>query len=516
MPRSQSVAAASPAGESEWEVFCRLLTHDDRNSYYVVSSDASGSWEETAVKSESLPALGFNSSAAYYMTHNGFTAPRRTSDQVRQLNALFFDLDCHNLGPNETRCAVRAAIAKLQEAVFNGQLPVPTMIIDSGRGLQLFYVLQRSVPYRSSADGEPNVKAIGLFNHVQKRLAELLDAVMGAVAGISVDRATFDASRVSRIPGTFNAKAGRFAKLLDYSETALHNLSELSRFCAQSSLLVRKSPDRTKRFKRSGTVLQFQPLMMSRLSKIMELQEHRGYDCAGNRELMSFVFYNTAVQIYTHEDAGFRLRMFNARFKNPLAQCELDGIVKSVDSVTNMHGDQGYYLIGAKRLTELLSLTQDEASAIDFFQSRRTVERAMAKQQTKRKRQLRDNRIIELHNAGTTYASIAQLVECSVRTVASVVAAEREANKKRANLRNNVCTKSYNKNVISTCNFLSYESKECWAIPISSNSFWGFGTASVSFSMTKTLPSSVSVTLQEGFLLLLLSYLYLSYCRLVQ
>lgn len=56
MPQPPVGATVSHVQESEWEIFRTLITHDDRNSYYVVSSDASGSWEDTAVKSESLSA----------------------------------------------------------------------------------------------------------------------------------------------------------------------------------------------------------------------------------------------------------------------------------------------------------------------------------------------------------------------------------------------------------------------------------------------------------------------------
>lgn len=55
---------------------------------------------------------------------------------------------------------------------------------------------------------------------------------------------------------------------------------------------------------------------------------------------MSFVFYNTAVQVYPHEVAQQKLSSFNNNFINPLNVSELNGITKSVDSVINMRGEQ--------------------------------------------------------------------------------------------------------------------------------------------------------------------------------
>lgn len=120
-------------------------------------------------------------------------------------------------------CAKRSTHSS--QAVGDETLPQPTMTIDTGRGVQLFYVLTRSIPYRVSANGQVNIKSVKFFENVQKRMASLLDSVVSSIRGISVDRATFDVSRVSRIPGTFNAKAGRYASLCDYSFDALYSLS---------------------------------------------------------------------------------------------------------------------------------------------------------------------------------------------------------------------------------------------------------------------------------------------------
>ena len=511
MPQPQLDAAVPHVQGSEWEVFRTLITHDDRNSYYVVSSDASGSWEDTAVKSESLPAMGFNTKSAYYMTHNGFTSACRKSEQVRQLNALFFDLDCHDQDLQQTRAIVSQTLSTLQKAVGEGILPLPTMTIDSGRGVQLFYVLTRSIPYRVNANGQVNIKSVKLFESVQKRMAALLDSVISPIKGISVDRATFDVSRVSRIPGTFNAKAGRFASLVNYSFDALYSLTELSGFAGTHLRETDRKHNLKRTFKRTASVLNYQPMLNSRLAKIIELQKLRNFDCKGNRELMSFVFYNTAVQVYPHEIALQKLKGFNSDFINPLNQSELDGIVKSVDSVTNLRGEQGYYLIGAHRLRELLGMSLEEEMAVNFFESKRSVLRKEAKRITKEKREKRNARIVTLFRQGSyTYASIAKQVMCSVRTVATVISSYKQ-NQRHPVLIN---ITRYNKKVLDACNFLSYEFEQCLLssyLPI----LVTFSLGVLVASMTETLPTSVFVTrIREGFFIAVRRYLYTE--RLVQ
>lgn len=508
MPQPPVGAAVSRVQESEWEIFRTLITHDDRNSYYVVSSDASGSWEDTAVKSESLSAIGFNTKSAYYMTHNGFTSACRKSEQVRQLNTLFFDLDCHDRDLQETRAIVGQTLSALKTAVGNGTLPQPTMTIDTGRGVQLFYVLTRSIPYRVSANGQVNIKSVKLFENVQKRMASLLDSVVSSIKGMSVDRATFDVSRVSRIPGTFNAKAGRYASLCDYSFDALYSLSKLSGLIPARTEQPSYKTDLKRVFKKTSSIINYQPLLKSRLAKIIELQKLRNFNCEGNRELMSFVFYNTAVQVYPHEVAQQKLSSFNNNFINPLNVSELNGITKSVDSVINMRGEQGYYLIGANRLRELLAMTLEEEVAINFFESKRSVLRKEAKRITKEKRDQRNARIVTLYRQGShTYASIAKQVLCSVRTVATVIGSYKRNQHQRVLVNLN----RYNKKVLDTCSFLSYEFKEC-LLPQSPRFFV---TSNYCSSLTETLPTSVSVTLAwEGFCLTIRRFIYNQ--RLVQ
>ena len=507
MPQPPVGATVSRVQESEWEIFRTLITHDDRNSYYVVSSDASGSWEDTAVKSESLSAIGFNTKSAYYMTHNGFTSACRKSEQVRQLNTLFFDLDCHDRDLQETRAIVIQTLDTLKQAVGDGTLPQPTMTIDTGRGVQLFYVLTRSIPYRTSANGQVNIKSVKLFENVQKRMASLLDSVISPIEGMSVDRATFDVSRVSRIPGTFNAKARRYASLCDYSFDALYSLSKLSGLIPARTKQPSCKTDLKRAFKKTSSIINYQPLLKSRLAKIIELQKLRNFNCEGNRELMSFVFYNTAVQVYPHEIAQQKLSSFNNNFINPLNVSELNGIIKSVDSVTNMRGEQGYYLIGANRLRELLAMTLEEEVAINFFESKRSVLRKEAKRITKEKRDQRNARIVTLFRQGShTYASIAKQVMCSVRTVATVISSYKQNQHQRVL----VNVSRYNKKVLDTCNFLSYEFKEC--LLFQSPRF--FVTPRYSF-LTETLPASVSVTLaREGFFFAIRRFIYNQ--RLVQ
>ena len=422
-------AVCAPQQESEQETFLRTLLHDDRNSFYVLSTDEGGRWEDVPVRRAQLAALPLgmgapDSAASYYITHNGFADRRRKLESCRQVNAMFFDLDCHGEPGFECRRLVDEAHRLVIVAAEANTLPRPTMVVDSGRGLHLYYVLERSIPCRLRAGGsmQPNEKALAYFRDVQLRLADVLDEVLAGLDGVDVDRAVFDCTRVSRIPGTYNAKAGRRARLLsaDGGYCELGDLAKYRPRAASAGAAPEGQPQRTP----AGTLVRFDRLMASRLRKVAELQEHRGYACEGNRELMCFVYYNTAVQLYERPEAFRRLGAFNARFIRPLSCDELEGVRSAVDGVVNVKGERGHYVLSAETLIRLLALTPAEIEATRFFTSKRAAERAEAKRTTRAKREGRDQRICNLYATGElTQVQVAQAVGCSVRTVSKAVKA---------------------------------------------------------------------------------------------
>lgn len=426
-------AVCAPQQESEQETFLRTLLHDDRNSFYVLSTDEGGRWEDVPVRRAQLAALPLgmgapDSAASYYITHNGFADRRRKLESCRQVNAMFFDLDCHGEPGFECRRLVDEAHRLVAAAAEAGVLPRPTMVVDSGRGLHLYYVLERSIPCRLRAGGsmQPNEKALAYFRDVQLRLADVLDEVLAGLDGVDVDRAVFDCTRVSRIPGTYNAKAGRRARLLsaDGGYCELGDLAKYRPHAAAAGPSPAAAPAEQPQRTPAGTLVRFDRLMASRLRKVAELQEHRGYACEGNRELMCFVYYNTAVQLYERPEAFRRLGAFNARFARPLSSDELEGVRSAVDGVVNVKGERGHYILNAQTLIRLLALTPAEIEATRFFTSKRAAERAEAKRATRARREDRDQRICNLYATGElTQGQIAQAVGCSVRTVSKAVKA---------------------------------------------------------------------------------------------
>lgn len=410
----------------ERDTFFRALFHDDRNSSYALATCIDGTWRESMHKHSHLSFIGAPSNGSLYVSVNGFSGDRRRLDSLRQINALFFDLDCHGSSRSQTDNAICNALEIISEAVRIEKLPRPTLTVDSGRGLHLYYVLNRSIPYRCSANGPVNEKALSLFQLVQQKLSGTLSRLMEPIDCIDVDKKVFDFTRVSRVPGSFNPVAQRYARLLSSSDS-YYDLSKLNAKLGGFAKHV-VSPEM-----RHSTNALFSkkhgddsPLLRSRLANVISLQTLRNFDCEGSRELMCFVFYNTAVQLVGPNDASRQLCTFNSHFTQPLSQAELDSVVRSVDRVVNVRGQRGYYVLSAKRIVEMLALTEQEKIRIQFHTSTRSIIREKAKEATASRRALRDKRITNLYRSGDfTQNEIAQRVGCSLRTVASVLSRAR-------------------------------------------------------------------------------------------
>ena len=426
--------AAAPASlcSDEARVFLDILTHDDHNSHYVLARRAAGgAWSETAIKAGDYAALSFADNADYYLTRNGFTGRRRLLNRVRQINALMFDIDCHGgnsalVLPDLTACVL--------QAINDGSLPEPSLLVDTGRGLHLYFVLHRATPYRVKG-GSVNERGLKFVKDVEASLAASIERVVSGIPGAQLDRSVFDFARVGRVPGSFNAAAGRRCTLLAHSQ-ALYTLEDLKAYAAPAAASAANAAPAAPR---RGRLMKFDRLMGARLRKVEELQAFRGFDCYGSRQNMCFVYYNTATQIYGPEEALSLTLRYNARFKSPLPEADIRAISRTVDKVVIQFGackgQKGFYPLKAGNLAEKLGMSAEEAKQTNFFASKRMEDRMAAREATVTKRKNRNAEIVRLYaKEGLTQAEVVSALAgsefaCCLRTVASVI---KRAGAKRA------------------------------------------------------------------------------------
>lgn len=127
-----------------------------------------------------------------------FRRRNRRVVNLRCISVNFADLDYYKL-PELAGRSADSVVGALKLACADRGLPQPSLILDSGRGLQVKWLLDNAVP----AAALPRWQAVQ--NEIGRKLADF-----------GADPRARDASRILRLERTTNAKAGRIVKVVDY------------------------------------------------------------------------------------------------------------------------------------------------------------------------------------------------------------------------------------------------------------------------------------------------------------
>lgn len=144
---------------------------------------------------------GLHGAQDVWLVQNEFRKPNRQSCNLSRLCVCFVDIDYY-------KCRVKAlhrpeiVAAELLRFLDARGIPRPTVIVDSGRGLQVKWVID-PIP----------AKALPRWNTVQKKLTKSL-------SDFGADPQAKDASRVLRLVGTINSRSGRVVRVV-YADTSL-------------------------------------------------------------------------------------------------------------------------------------------------------------------------------------------------------------------------------------------------------------------------------------------------------
>ncbi len=132
----------------------------------------------------------------HYISVNTFKKPRRTIANLFSLRACFTDLDFRNVSV-WADADEQEVWPEIQSVLVARAVPMPTMVIASGRGLHLYWTFPKGLP----KDALPRWRA------VQYHLYELMKT-------FGADPNARDAARIMRLAGTHNPKAGKRATIL--------------------------------------------------------------------------------------------------------------------------------------------------------------------------------------------------------------------------------------------------------------------------------------------------------------
>ena len=282
-----------------------------------------------------------------YITLNTFFKPYRRLECIKELNALFIDLDYY-----KTKFTKEQIIMNLEENYFNKTIPATNYILDSGRGLALIWLINK-VPS----------KALPLWKAIEEYLYNKLKE-------FGADRQALDATRILRVPGSINSKSKTVVSIIDEYDY-IYDLREI-----QKEFLPELKPKEKKkgRSKKINYIYRERSLYYARIQDITKLCELREYDLKGHREIILFL-YRYYLCSFT-EDVQKTLEdvlELNSMFIAPLKENE---VIRATRSAEKCYLDKNKeYKYKNDTLIELLEITEYEETKMSTIISKNEYKR---------------------------------------------------------------------------------------------------------------------------------------------
>ena len=277
-----------------------------------------------------------------YITLNTFFKPYRRLECIKELNALFIDLDYY-----KTKFTKEQIIMNLEGDYFNKIIPATNYILDSGRGLALIWLINK-VPSQ----------ALPLWKAIEEYLYNQLKE-------FGADRQALDATRILRVPGSINSKSKTVVSIIDEYDY-IYDLREI-----QKEFLPELKPKekRKGRPKKINYVYRERSLYYARIHDITKLCELREYDLRGHREIILFL-YRYYLCSFT-EDTKKALEdvlELNSMFISPLKENE---VIRATRSAEKCYLDKNKeYKYKNETLIDVLEITEYEETQMSTIISK--------------------------------------------------------------------------------------------------------------------------------------------------
>ena len=332
------------------------IVHEDSEGWITKAKISDKGYEQWHYKYKDLIELRFDEDNVY-ITLNTFYKTYRRIECIKELNALFIDLDTY-----KTDFTKEQILMNLNENHFKQSIPIPNFIIDSGRGLYLIWFIKK-VPSMAL----PLWKAVEEYFY--KELKEF-----------GADRQALDATRILRVPGSFNSKTHTEVKIIDNYDY-LYELREIQNEYMPE--LSEKAPVRRGRPKKVKYIYRERSLYYARLQDITKLCEIRKYDLKGHRELILFL-YRYYVCYFTDDikKALDDTLWLNSMFKQPLREKEVISTTKSEETVFKDQNKD--YKYKNETLINLLEITDEEQKEMQTIISKEEYRRRDREYQKKK------------------------------------------------------------------------------------------------------------------------------------
>lgn len=273
-----------------------------------------------------------------YISQNTFNNRSRRLTHLKELKALYIDIDCYKVNLS------KEATKYFLENDLYGQIPVPNMLIDSGRGLYYIIFLENTV-----AEDLPK------WQLIEKYLYEKLK-------DLGADNKALDATRVLRVVGSTNSKNNELVKVIDTYDYQ-YTLDEIIENYIPEVIEDRKEKQNPKGVRKKGRKKKFVSLFnlynlyYTRFKDIKKLVEIRNYEMTGYREITLFLI-RYFLNVYHGDDDLVMEEVIeiNNSFTEPL---EINEVFNATRSGA-IGATERVYKYSNDKLIKLLNITPSE------------------------------------------------------------------------------------------------------------------------------------------------------------
>ena len=299
--------------------------HKDSEGYITVAKMGSR-WQQYYF--EGINDLSINLKGKdVYISQNTFNNKSRRLIHLKELKALYIDIDCYKMNLS------KEAVKYFMENDLYGQIPVPNMLIDSGRGLYYIIFLENTM-----------AEELPKWQLVEKYLYEKLK-------DLGADNKALDATRVLRVTGTVNSKNNSIVKVIDTYDYQ-YTLDEIIENYIPEIIEDRKEKQKPKGVRKKGRKKKFVSLFTlyklyyTRFKDIKKLVEIRNYEMTGYREVTLFLL-RYFMNVYHGDDdlVMEEILEINNSFTEPLEKDEvfkatLSGATRATENVYKYSNDK--------------------------------------------------------------------------------------------------------------------------------------------------------------------------------
>jgi len=376
---------------------------------------------------EKAENLKIKKSQNYYIMANTvkrFTT--RNSDNLFSLNNIVLDYDIHtNISRYEREQLIDEFVWRLNRDLFTtGELITPNVVHYTGRGVQLWFHIEST-----------SAKLLFLYHKAIDYIAiiirEWLKEYPTLQRHIEPDiSSSKNAVGLFRIFNTYNTKA-KTMTVVDVLHDRAINLNDLIKQLEDSEPVkeyLKRKEQIKKRYKKQELNEDYEPeerkngysaLHYKRI-KIIEELARETENPVGHRDMMIFLAFNSARQIYPFETAKKICRKINRSFSEPLPDIEY---IFKQDKV---------YQIKNCTFFEKLGVSQDELINMGKYEmSRPNITRDLARGQRKAERQMKKDMAEKFIKSGMPLKDVAERTGLSLSTVSKISAVIPKSKKRK-------------------------------------------------------------------------------------